>query len=424
MRFGIHTLDDYDISGKAVVCRVDINQPVDRETGELKSTARIEACVPTLKELLDRGARLTLLAHQGSDIEYQNFYTTRPHAEVLAKLLGREVQFIDDVCGPAARAAIAALRPGQALRLDNVRFCSEEQTLFEMSLKLTHEEQAKTEVVRKLAPLFDLYVCDAFAAAHRDQPSLCGFEQVLPSAMGRLFEEEYCVISGLMESPERPSAFVLGGAKVSDAFLMLGTVLGSGAADCVLTGGLVGNILLAAKGEEIGRASREFIDKSGYAGFIEDAKALMEKYADKIRLPESLAYLEGGARREAKVGAVPEGIGALDIGEDTAIQYAEIIRGAKTVFVNGPMGVFEKPETEAGTRIVWEALAETGAYTVVGGGDSVTAAKKFKVTGKIGYICTGGGALIRFLTGEELPVVKALRHAAVAFPAEGEKHAT
>ncbi len=424
MRFGIRTLDEFDVNNKTVLCRVDINQPVDRATGQLKSIARIEACVSTLKELLQKKAKLVLLAHQGSDIEYDNFYTTKPHAAVLSKLLGQEVRFIDDVCGPAAREAIRALAPGEALLLDNVRFCSEEQTLFEMNLKLTHAQQAKTQVVLKLAPLADLYVCDAFAAAHRDQPSLCGFEQVLPSAMGRLFEREYCVISELMECPARPCAFVLGGAKVSDAFLMLGTVLRSGSADIVLTGGLVANILLAAKGVEIGGGSRAFIEKSGYSSFIEDAKPLLKAYGDKILLPRSLAYLSDGARREAKVGEIPADACALDIGQDTAEEYAKVIRSVKTVFVNGPIGVFEKPETEAGTKIVWEALADTAAYTVVGGGDSVTAAKKFKVTDKLGYVCTGGGALIRFLTGEELPVVKALRHAAAVFPIEGETHAT
>ena len=217
MRFGICTLDDWDVSGRTVLCRVDINQPVDRTTGTLRSTKRIEACVPTVRELADKGARVVLLAHQGSDIEYQNYWSTEPHAEVLRRLLGREVKWIDDVCGPAAREAIQSLGEGEILLLDNVRFLAEEQTLFEKSLKLTHEQQARTLLVRKLAPLADLYVCDAFAAAHRDQPSLCGFEQVLPSAMGRLFEEEYCVISGLMEQPERPCVFVLGGAKVSDA---------------------------------------------------------------------------------------------------------------------------------------------------------------------------------------------------------------
>ncbi len=423
MHFGIRTMDEFDLEGRTVICRVDINQPVDRRTGTLRGTQRIEACVPTLRELIDRRARLVVLAHQGSDIEYQNYFTTAPHAKVLSELLGREVRFIDDVCGPAARAAIRALEPGEALLLDNVRFCAEEQTLFEKHLRLTHEQQAETEVVKKLAPLADLYVCDAFAAAHRDQPSLCGFEQVLPSAMGRLFEREFRVVSELMERPRRPAVFVLGGAKVADAFQMLGAVLGGGAADTVLTGGLVANILLAAKGEAIGRGSREFIEKSGYGAYIEDAKPLIAQYGGRILLPESLAYLEGGARREAALSDLPEDALALDIGKGAAQGYARVIRDAQTVFANGPMGVFERSETEAGTRIVWEALGNTGAFTVIGGGDSVTAARKFGVAEKLDYVCTGGGALIRFLTGEELPVVRALRHAAAAFPPEGGTHA-
>ena len=195
MRFGIHTLDEFELRGKTVLCRVDMNQPVDRQSGTLKSTARIEACVPTIRELSDKGAKVVLLAHQGSDIEYKNFYCTKPHAAVLGQLLGRPVQWIDDVCGPTARQMIRELKDGEILLLDNVRYVSEEQTLFERKLQLTHEQQAETLLVEKLAPLADLYVCDAFAAAHRDQPSLCGFEQVLPSAMGRLFEKEYCVMS-------------------------------------------------------------------------------------------------------------------------------------------------------------------------------------------------------------------------------------
>ena len=418
MRFGIHTLDEYDVSGKTVLCRVDMNQPVDREKGTLKSVNRIRACAPTVRELSDRGAKVVLLAHQGSDIEYKNFYTTAPHAKVLSELLGRDVRFIDDVTGPAARAAIAALKDGEILLLDNVRFCSEEQTLFENKLRLSHEQQAHTQVVTKLAPLADYYVCDAFAAAHRDQPSLCGFEQVLPSMMGRLFEKEFCVISGLMESPERPCVFVLGGAKVADAFLMMETVLSGGSADLVLTGGLVANILLAAKGETIGAGSLAFIEQSGYTEFIETSKPLLEKYGEKIVLPLDAAFLAGGERREADAGKIPAKAGVLDIGKKTAALYAEKIRSAKTVFVNGPMGVFEKPETELGTKEVWRALGETDANTVLGGGDSITATEKYGLMDKMGYVCTGGGALIRFLTGEELPVVKALRHAARAFSEE------
>lgn len=410
MRFGIRTLDEVQLRGRTVLCRVDINQPVDRATGKLKSVNRITACVPTIRELSDKGAKVVLLAHQGSDIEYKNYYTTRPHGAVLSELLGREVQWIDDVCGPAARERIKNLKSGEILLLDNVRFVAEEQTLFELKLCLSHEEQAKTQLVEKLAPLADLYVCDAFAAAHRDQPSLCGFQQVLPSAMGRLFEKEYCAISQVMEAPERPCIFVLGGAKIGDAFRMMQTVLERGVADSILTGGLVANIFLAALERPVGQGSIDFINKSNYGAFIPKAKALFDRFGDKICLPVDLAWVEEDMRREAALADLPGDISAVDIGSETAKQYTKAILSAKTVFTNGPMGVFEKEPSELGTKSVWQAMADTKGYTVLGGGDSITATEKYKLTDKMGYICTGGGALIRFLSGEELPVVRALRH--------------
>ncbi len=412
MRFGIRTIDEFDVKDQTVLCRVDINQPVDRKTGTLKSIARIKACVPTIRELSDRGAKLVLLAHQGSDIEYQNFYTTEPHSRVLSELTGKEVQFLPDVCGPAAVWKIKGMKAGEILLLDNVRFVSEEQTLFELKLQLSHSQQAQTLLVQRLAPLADLYVCDAFAAAHRDQPSLCGFEQVLPSAMGRLFEKEYCVVSELMENPKRPCTFVLGGAKIADAFLMMETVLKAGTADHILTGGLVANILLAAKGEAIGTKSMDFIIRSNYGEYIEKAKDIHARYREKILLPVDVAYTENGICREAPVGRIPQSAGITDIGAMTARIYQDHILRSETVFVNGPMGIFEEEATEAGTRRVWDALGDTKAYTVVGGGDSITATTKYGKTDSVSYICTGGGALIRFLTGEELPVVKALRHGA------------
>ncbi len=415
MRFGINTLEDFALKGKTVLCRVDINQPVDKTTGKLKDTTRIQACISTIKELSDNGAKVVLLAHQGSDIEYKNFYTTEPHAIVLEEFLERKVRFLDDVCGPAARKAIQELKNGEILLLDNVRFLSEEQTLFELKLCLSHEQQAQTLLVRKLAPLADLYVCDAFAAAHRDQPSLCGFEQVLPSAMGRLFEKEYCIISELIDSPQRPCTFVLGGAKISDAFLMMETVLKKGTADRILTGGLVANILLAAKDIHIGSGSMDFITKSNYGEYIQKSKTIYDKYSDKIMLPSDIAYVKNGERCEANIDNIPKDASITDIGSSTANMYASIINDSKTVFVNGPMGIFEQPETELGTKVIWEALGQTKGYTVLGGGDSITATNKYDLTEKMNYICTGGGALIRFLTGEELPVVKALRHAADAF---------
>ena len=419
MRFGIRTLDELHLSGKTVLCRVDINQPVDRASGTLKSINRIRACVPTVRELSDKGAKVVLMAHQGSDIEYKNYYTTKPHAAVLSELLGREVKWIDDVCGPAAREAIRALKDGEILLLDNVRFVAEEQTLFETKLRLTHEQQARTLLVEKLAPLADCYVCDAFAAAHRDQPSLCGFEQVLPSAMGRLFEQEFCTVSQVMEAPERPCVFVLGGAKISDAFLMMQTVLSRGVADHIVTGGLVGNIFLTALGEQIGQGSLDFILKSNYGEYIDRARELYAQYADEIVLPKDLSWVENGGRKEALLGSVPADIGAVDIGHETVREYQQLILNAGTVFVNGPMGVFEQPESEYGTRAVWQAIADTKGHSVLGGGDSITATEKFGLTDRMGYICTGGGALIRFLSGEVLPVVRALRHGAT-IPEKGE----
>lgn len=419
MRFGIRTLDELHLSGKTVLCRVDINQPVDRASGTLKSINRIRACVPTVRELSDKGAKVVLMAHQGSDIEYKNYYTTKPHAAVLSELLGREVKWIDDVCGPAAREAIRALKDGEILLLDNVRFVAEEQTLFETKLRLTHEQQARTLLVEKLAPLADCYVCDAFAAAHRDQPSLCGFEQVLPSAMGRLFEQEFCTVSQVMEAPERPCVFVLGGAKISDAFLMMQTVLSRGVADHIVTGGLVGNIFLTALGEQIGQGSLDFILKSNYGEYIDRARELYAQYADKIVLPKDLSWVENGGRKEALLGSVPADIGAVDIGHETVREYQQLILNAGTVFVNGPMGVFEQLESEYGTRAVWQAIADTKGHSVLGGGDSITATEKFGLTDRMGYICTGGGALIRFLSGEVLPVVRALRHGAT-IPEKGE----
>ena len=409
MKFGIKTLDDFDVAGKTVLCRIDINEPIDRAKETLKDITRVQACVPTIRELTDKGAKVVLLAHQGSDIEYKNFWTLEPHGRVLSDLLLRPVAFVDDVCGPAARDAIRRLKAGDILLLDNVRFVSEEQTLFEQELKLSHAQQAQTLLVRKLAPLADVYVCDAFAAAHRDQPSLCGFEQVLPSAMGRLFEREFTVVAELMEAPAQPCVFVLGGAKVADAFLMARTVLDRGIADCVLAGGLVGNIMLWAAGNDVGEASRAFIRKQGYEKCLETAKEILRGHHERVVLPEDLARVAAGERQEHEVDALRGDLAYVDIGARTIRRFTRIIGEAKTIFVNGPMGVFEEAASRLGTEEIWSAIAGASGFSVVGGGDSIAATNKYGLADKMGYICTGGGALIRFLTGEELPVVKALR---------------
>jgi phosphoglycerate kinase len=414
MRFGIKTIDDFDMQGKTVLLRVDINQPVDKSRGTLKDITRIKACLPTIRELSEKKAKVVILAHQGGDLEYQNYYTTEPHAKVMSELLGKNVHFIDDVVGPAARNRIKNLLDGQILMLDNVRFLAEEMTLFETKLNLSPEEQSRTEVVKKLAPLADIYVCDAFAAAHRAQPSLVGFQQCLPSAMGRLFEEEYCVISGVMEEPKRPCVFILGGAKIQDAFLMMSTVLKSGVADTILTGGLVSQIMFLASNVDLGRQSAAYIVKNNLSAYIEDARKLLANYHDKIIVPIDVAITENG-RHEIDVTDLPTDSLVVDIGEETVKKYTDLITQAGTIFINGPMGVFEQADSDYGTKAIWEAVAHANAYSVVGGGDSIAATNQYGLENSFSYLCTGGGALVRFLSGEELPVVKALREAAIRF---------
>ena len=415
MKYGINTLDDFEWGGKVVLCRVDINAPLDPETGGLRDITRLKGCAPTVRELAEAGARVVLLAHQGGDLEYHNYASTEPHAAVMSELTGRDVGFVDDVCGPAARDAVGRLADGEVLLLDNVRFCGEELTLFERKLDLSPEDQAKTLVVRKLAPLADFYVCDAFAAAHRSQPSLVGFEQLLPSAMGRLFEKEYANLARLREDPARPCVFILGGTKIQEAFPMMAAALRDGVVDTVLTAGLVANVMLAASGVDIGKPSMDFIRASQLEQFVEESKAILAEHGDKVVLPADLACVEGGERREVAAAGLPVDAQLVDLGHAAVDAYRDTIAAAGTVFVNGPAGVFEQPETEYGTRALWQAMAETPGFSALGGGDSVTAMNRFGLGDRFDYVCTAGGAMVQFLSGKPMPVIEALKASAERF---------
>jgi phosphoglycerate kinase len=415
VKYGIHTLEDFEWRGQTVLCRVDINAPLDPDTGALRDVTRLEGCAPTVKELAEKGARVVLLAHQGGDLEYHNYATTAAHAPVVAALIDRPVAFVDDVCGPAARAAIGRLTDGDILLLDNVRFCAEELTLIETKLKLSPEAQARTLVVRKLAPLADLYVCDAFAAAHRSQPTLVGFEELLPSAMGRLFEKEYASLAHLREEPARPCAFLLGGAKIQEAFPMMAAALADGAVDAVLTAGLVANVMLAARGVDIGAPSLDFIRAGQLEGFIEQSKALLAEHGEKIVLPADLAFVRDGLRVELPIVDLPVDEQLVDLGHQTVDDYRARIAAAGTVFANGPAGVFEQPQTEYGTKRLWEAMAGSAAFSALGGGDSVAAMNRFGLADRFNYVCTAGGAMVQFLSGKPLPVIEALKGAAARF---------
>ncbi|MDR1322292.1 MAG: phosphoglycerate kinase [Gracilibacteraceae bacterium] len=409
MKYGINTMDDIDYEGKTVLCRVDLNSPLKQPQGELADDTRIRRSLPTIRELSETGAKTVLLTHQGGDLEYKNYRSTEPHSRIFSELLQKPVTYIDDICGPAARDSISSLRDGDILLLDNVRFLAEELTLFETKLNLNFEDQAKTLLVRVLAPLADYFVCDAFAAAHRSQPSLAGFPLVLPSQMGRLFEEEYSILSGILQEPKRPCTYVFGGAKIQDAFLILPAVLQSGAADLVLTCGLVGHIMLMAKDIRLGAASESFIYKNSLGEYIQTAKELLCEYGAKILLPQDIAWEQDGVRMEGELKAAPQDKLIGDIGSQTIAVYEKIIEDSGTIFINGPAGVFEQAATELGTKSLWQAIAKSGAFSILGGGDSITAVNKFGLYECFSYVSSAGGSLVRFLSGEELPVIKALR---------------
>jgi phosphoglycerate kinase len=409
---GILTLDDLDFRDKTVILRVDINSPIDHETGGLADDNRIRKSVPTIRELSDAGARTVILAHQGDTEDYQSLVSLAPHAERLAALLERPVGFIDDIAGPAAIGRIKSLRRGDLLLLNNVRYLTEEVSTFVNFVKLTPQQMANTRLVRNLAPLADLFVCEAIAAAHRSAPSLVGFAEVLPSAGGRLFVDELSALARIKESPAQPCIFVLGGSRIADAFSMMEQVLHEGTAHRVLTSGLTGEVMLLARGVQLGEPTEQMIHNKGLWPFIDKARALLDTYTEQILVPADVAVDDGG-RVEIGVDDLPSDKLLVDIGKRTIDRYVQEIQGAATIFVNGPAGIYEKPLSAEGTQRLWTTIADAPGYSVIGGGDSVAAAGRFGVRGRMGYVCTSGGGMVRFLSGQKLPVVEALRRAAM-----------
>ena len=416
----IATIDDARLAGRRVLLRVDINSPIDPGSGRITDDNRIVQSLPTIRELSEQGARLVIIAHQGDTTDYHNLVSLEEHAGRLADGLGRPVGFVDDVAGPTARARIESLEPGEILLLDNLRYLTEEVSTFERDVKLTPEEMAETYLVRNLAPLFDLYVNDAFAAAHRASPSMVGFQQVLPSVAGRLLERELSALESLTGDPARPCVFLLGGLRASDAFSVLGKVLGDGTADTVLTGGIAGHLMLMAGGVDLGPANREFIRERSLDVFLPEASEYLERHPGAIRVPVDVA-VEGadGRREEFAVADLPTDRLILDIGSETVAVYAAAIASAGTVFVNGPPGAFEREASRLGTEELWKAVASTGARTVMGGGHSVASARQLIDVADIDFVSTGGGALIRYLSGQALPLIDAMR--AAARPPAGDR---
>lgn len=403
----IPSSSDLDVAGKKVLLRVDINSPIDPVTKRIVDDARIDKSVPTIRDLADRGARLVVIAHQGDSLDYHNLIPTEEHAAKLTEKLARPVQWVDDVAGPEARRRIDALADGEILLLDNLRIYGEELSTFERDVTLTPEQMADTYLVRHLAPLFDLYVNDAFATAHRAAPSMIAFQRLLPSAAGLLLAAEIEGLSRTLDHPARPAVFLLGGLKVSDGFSVMGRVLRDRLADRVLTAGVLGEIFLLADGAALGETTEAFIAERDLTRHVDEAKVLLAEFRDRIALPVDVAVIDRGARREIAVTSLPADELIADIGEATISAYEAEIAAAGTVFVNGPAGVYEQAGSDVGTQRLWTAVAAAPGMTAIGGGDTVASAARFVDLDDIGFVSTAGGALIRFVSGQSLPLFEA-----------------
>lgn len=389
-----------DLKGKRVLIRCDFNVPLDGDT--ITDDGRIRAALPTLRQLVDAGAKVVVMAHLGRPKgEVNPKYSLAPAARRLGELIGSEVKLAGDVVGPSAIETVAGLAEGQIAMLENVRYEPAEES------KVDAEREA---LAAKYAAFGDVFVSDGFGVVHRKQASVYDVAKRLPNAAGHLVAKEVEVLEKLTKTPERPYTVVLGGAKVADKLSVIDNLLKI--ADTLIIGGGMGYTFLKAQGYGIGTSLLDSEKIDVCAEYLKTAEAMGKKLLVPVDAVVSPSFPSGDGPFEKSVvdaGAIPEDQMGLDIGPKTADAYVEAIRTAKTVFWNGPMGVFEVADFADGTRAIAQALADTDAFTVVGGGDSAAAVRQLGFADDaFGHISTGGGASLEYLEGKELPGLSVL----------------
>ena len=394
MNYNKKTIRDVDVAGKKILLRCDFNVPQDKETGAITSDKRIVAALPTIRYLLEKKAAVIACSHLGKPKgEWKTKLSLAPVAQRLSELLGQEVIFAKDIVGEDAKAKAAALQGGQIMLLENLRFDP-------------REEKNDPSFAEELASMAELYVSDAFGTVHRAHASTAGVAAYLPAVSGLLVAKELEVMGGALNNPKRPFVAVLGGAKVSDKIGVINNLLDK--ADTIIIGGGMAYTFAKAQGGSIGKSLCEE-DKLDYA---REMIAKAEKNGVKLLLPsDTMAaddFSNDAKRQVVSTMAIPDGWEGMDIGPDTIRTFCDAVKGAGTVVWNGPMGVFEFENFAAGTRAMAQALADSGAITIVGGGDSAAAVEQMGFADKITHISTGGGASLEFLEGLELPGVACL----------------
>ena len=386
---GKKTIEDVNVRGKRVLVRVDFNVPRNKETGEITDDARMRAALPTLQYLIDNGAKVIVMSHlgrpKGKVVEELRLTEVGKH---LAELLGKPVKTLDDCIGPDVEAAVADMKDGDVVLLENVRFYPQ-------------EEKNDVHFAKELAKLGDIYVNDAFGTAHRAHGSTAGVGVFLPSVTGYLMKKELTALGNALMRPVKPFVAIIGGAKISDKIGVVSYLIGK--ADTIIIGGGMANTFLAAQGYDM-KASLVEPESIGVAKeTLEQAKNAGTDLLLPVDVTIAAAFDAPETAKAADIDAIDDGWMALDIGPKTIENYVAKIKDAKTIIWNGPMGVFEQDAFAVGTNALAKAVAESEAYSVVGGGDSVAALKKSGMADKINHISTGGGASLEFMEGRVLP---------------------
>ena len=390
------TLDDVEYNNKRVLLRIDINAPIVDST--ILDTTRFESHIPTIREL--ENTKLVLLAHQSRPGK-KDFTTLESHSEILSRLIGREVEYVDEIFSSSAINKIKNMEKGEILLLENVRFYSEEQ------LKRDAEEHSTSHLVRNLKSHFDLFVNDAFSACHRPHASLVGFVPVLPSVVGRLVEKEVLALSTAINSPGR-KIFVLGGAKIEDSVKVMKNVLEKNIAEKVALTGVVANYFLLLSGVDLGEENKKVVEENKSGVDDEEMRKMLEKYKDRIILPLDFGVEVGGVRKDVSIDKFDGKAKIKDIGVETISMLAEEIPKYDTAVINGPAGVFEDEKFTLGTSEVLKAISKA-KFSVVGGGHISTAARMIGMDKKMDHVSTAGGACIRFLSGEKLIALEVIK---------------
>ena len=394
----IRTIDDFDIKGKTVLLRVDMNVPIDSETKQITGNKRIEDVAVTVKAL--DGAKIVIISHQGR-VGRDDFVGMENHAKELEKFCGKKIKYVCDIIGTHAQDEIRNMKNDEIILLDNLRMCAEENYEF------TLEESAKTIMVQRLKDLFDLFVLDSFPSAHRTHPSLVGFAQVLPTCAGKLVEKEVKQLENILTVAKSPFVIILGGSKVDDRINAIKMLIEKERADHILLTGLIANVFLRAQGRIKFPLNVKNEDR-----LVSEAHSLIGEYPDVFSTPVDIAVNKDSKRLEIDVRDLNKDDQIFDVGQKTLEYYAKMISGAGTVFFSGPAGFFEKEYFQIVTKLLLESVANSMATSIVSGGHLTFALKKYDLADKVNHISTAGGALVRYLTGQKLPMIKCLEDAA------------